>query len=66
MSDIKYQLTEHQQQYLKDFVNLELSEYIDEVLHGEWLIPDEMVDVDDWDAINARKSAAIEYITNNL
>jgi hypothetical protein len=66
MSDTKYQLTEAQQQNLAKFAQIKLADYIDEHLSGEFLITDEMVDNDDWDAINARKSAALEFILNQL
>ena len=62
----KYLLTQQQQQHLTSFINRKLADYIDEHISGEFLIPDELVNKDDWDAINARKRAALEYIFEHI
>jgi len=66
MSRTKYQLTEEQEMHLTSFINRKLADYIDEHISATFLVTDEMVDNDDWDAINARKRAAIEYIFNHI
>lgn len=47
-------------------VNHKLVDIIDEALSHQFLITDEMVNSDDWDNINARKRAGVEYIKSLL
>ena len=61
-----YVLTPDQEIELKHFVINSLSNFIDEELCAEWLITDEMVQADDFDGINERKMAAIEFIKSVL
>lgn len=67
MSDtITTELTDEQQREIRYFVIHQLSELIDESLTAPWLITDEMMDNDEFDVINAKKSAAIQYIKSLL
>lgn len=66
MSNTTYTLTDDQRLELRSFVIVHLSDIIDETLSGEWLVPDELVDADNFDEINGRKMAAIEYIKSIL
>lgn len=59
-------LTESQQREIRLFVNARLADFIDEALCAPFLITDEMVDNDEFDVINTKKLAAIEYIKSLL
>lgn len=59
-------LTESQQREIQHFVNTRLCDFIDEALCAPFLITDEMNDNDEYDVINAKKLAAIEYIKSIL
>jgi len=59
-------LTDTQTAALRHFVINSLSEFIDEEVSSEYLISDELVENDDFDEINRRKMAAIEYIKSIL
>ena len=61
-----YTLTNEQQQLLQKFVQIRLSDTIDDFITGQFLVPDDLIDNDDWDQINARKAAAVEFIRANL
>ena len=60
------ELTDAQQREIRSFVMYQLSELIDESLTAPWLITDEMMNNDEFDVINAKKSAAIQYIKSLL
>lgn len=62
----KYKLTPQQTTEILRFVNHRLIEIIDDHLHGEWLITDEMTENELYDDINARKIAALELIKSSL
>jgi len=66
MPDTPYQLTDEQQQRLRHFTQMKLSDIIDEYISGEFLLPDDLVDSDDWDEINRRKASALTYILSHL
>lgn len=61
-----YQLTEEQKKALSHFTINRLSDFIDEELSSEYLLPDDLVEHDKWDEINARKQAALMFIINSL
>ena len=61
-----YQLTEEQKKALNHFTINRLSDFIDEELSSEYLLPDDLVEHDKWDEINARKQAALMLIINSL
>ena len=63
---MSYKLTAQQQQTLINFTVHYLYNIIDEHISGAFLVPDELVDADDWTAINARKLAAIKFIADTL
>lgn len=58
----KYTLTAEQQQELQTFVDHQLADVVDEFIHGEFLITDELLERDDVDGMEARKAAAVEYL----
>lgn len=60
-----YTLTETQQQTLLK-LTFKVADIIDDHISGGYLIPDELVNADHWDEINARKAAALEFIKANL
>lgn len=66
MSNTTYNLTDDQRLELRCFVYQQLADAIDETLSGEWLINDELITNDDFDEINRRKMAALEYIKSIL
>ena len=57
-----FELSEEQKARLNHFVTWQLADFIDEELSSEYLVPDTLVEQDQWNTINARKFAAIEYI----
>jgi len=66
MPDTPYQLTDEQQQRLRHFTQIKLSDTIDEFISGSFLVTDDLVDSDDWDEINRRKASALTYILSQL
>lgn len=60
-----YTLTEAQQQTLLK-LTFKVADLIDDHISGDYLITDDLVDTDDWNEINARKAAALEFIKANL
>lgn len=63
---MSYKLTAQQEQMLINFTVHYLYNIIDEYISGAFLVPDELVDADDWTAINTRKLAAIKFIAGTL
>lgn len=63
---MSYTLTLEQEKELRHFVINSLSNFIDEELCSEYLITDDLVENDNWDEINARKTAAIKFIMEVL
>ena len=59
---MSYVLSEEQKAKLHHFTTWQLADFIDEELSNEYLVPDSLVEEDQWDIINSRKFAAIEYI----
>ena len=60
-----FELTESQQERLRKLA-FKVQDIIDDNISGTYLIPDELVDTDDWTEINTRKSVALEYIKSLL
>lgn len=65
MQHTTFELTESQQQQLRKLA-FKVHDIIDDHISGTYLIPDELVDTDDWTEINTRKSVALEYIKSLL
>lgn len=62
-----YQLTDEQQQRLRHFTQVKLADFIDEFISGSFLIPDTLFEPDEqWDEVNSRKQAALQYIISHL
>jgi len=65
MKTTTFELTEDQQSRLQKLV-MKLTDIIDDHISGTYLIPDTLVETDDWTEINLRKSVALEYIKSAL
>ena len=65
MKDDQYQLTDKQKAELKRLA-FQVSEVIDEGLCSRTILPDELLDNDDFDEIDRRKSAAYDYLISLL